>query len=115
MPIISSLVYFLGPGFNFPDSCCPTEGKFVNAFCESSRETKQLAWTFLLVFSPPFFLNTIFFPSTFQTARKDLLQLDFEGILKYFRINMPKYYMLEPHRKDLVKTIYDIKVFLKLK
>uniref|UniRef100_A0A7M6DP46 Rab-GAP TBC domain-containing protein n=1 Tax=Clytia hemisphaerica TaxID=252671 RepID=A0A7M6DP46_9CNID len=45
-----------------------------------------------------------------KTARKDLLQLDFEGILKYFRINMPKYYMLEPHRKDLVKTIYDIKI-----
>lgn len=45
-----------------------------------------------------------------QDARKDLLQMDFEGILKYFRVTMPKRYMEEERYKQLLASALNIKV-----
>ena len=48
----------------------------------------------------------------YQEARKELLQLDFEGILKHFRVTMPKKYMDEERYKQLFSTALGIKVCL---
>ncbi|KXJ05964.1 Rab GTPase-activating protein 1-like [Exaiptasia diaphana] len=44
-----------------------------------------------------------------KDARKELLQLDFEGILKYFRVTMPKKYMDEERYKQLFASALGIK------
>jgi len=45
-----------------------------------------------------------------KDAKKDLLLQDFEGILKYFRISLPKRYMIESHRQDLISGAYSFKI-----
>ncbi|XP_048587663.1 rab GTPase-activating protein 1 isoform X2 [Nematostella vectensis] len=45
-----------------------------------------------------------------KDARKDLLQMDFEGILKFFRVSMPKKYMEEERYKQLLGCAIGIKV-----
>ena len=45
-----------------------------------------------------------------QVSRKDLLALDFEGVLKYFRIQLPKRFRSEEATKDLIKTAVSLKV-----
>ena len=41
-----------------------------------------------------------------------MLILDFEGALKFFRVNLPKKYMNENCRKQLCNNIYGFKVSL---
>ncbi|XP_019866327.2 rab GTPase-activating protein 1-like isoform X3 [Aethina tumida] len=43
-------------------------------------------------------------------CKKDLLQLDFEGILKYFRVSLPKKCRTEESAKNLIKLACSIKV-----
>ncbi|XP_031335344.1 rab GTPase-activating protein 1-like isoform X2 [Photinus pyralis] len=43
-------------------------------------------------------------------CKKDLLQLDFEGILKYFRVSLPKKCRTEEAARQLMKTACSIKV-----
>lgn len=43
-------------------------------------------------------------------CKKDLLQLDFEGILKYFRVSLPKKCRSEESAKQLIKLACSIKV-----
>lgn len=43
-------------------------------------------------------------------SRKDLLALDFEGILKYFRVHMPKKYRTEEAARELMATAVAAKV-----
>ncbi|CAG9857075.1 unnamed protein product [Phyllotreta striolata] len=43
-------------------------------------------------------------------CKKDLLQLDFEGILKYFRVSLPKKCRSEENAKQLIKLACSIKV-----
>ncbi|VEN58730.1 unnamed protein product [Callosobruchus maculatus] len=43
-------------------------------------------------------------------CKKDLLQLDFEGILKYFRVSLPKKCRSEEAAKQLIKLACSIKV-----
>ncbi|XP_021380300.1 rab GTPase-activating protein 1-like isoform X4 [Mizuhopecten yessoensis] len=45
-----------------------------------------------------------------KNSRKDLLALDFEGILKYFRVHLPKKYRTEESAKDLMQMVISIKV-----
>ena len=45
-----------------------------------------------------------------QTSRKELLALDFEGILKYFRVSLPKKYRVEDVSHDLINTAIALKV-----
>ncbi|KAF5273077.1 hypothetical protein FQR65_LT04819 [Abscondita terminalis] len=45
-----------------------------------------------------------------MTCKKDLLQLDFEGILKYFRVALPKKCRTEEAARQLMKTACSIKV-----
>ena len=45
-----------------------------------------------------------------QTSRKDLLALDFEGILKYFRVHLPKKYRSEESARELLNTAIFLKV-----
>lgn len=43
-------------------------------------------------------------------SKKDLLALDFEGILKYFRVTLPKKYRSEKNARDLLAAAINIKV-----
>lgn len=43
-------------------------------------------------------------------SKKDLLALDFEGILKYFRVTLPKKYRSEKNARDLLSAAISIKV-----
>ncbi|CAM1301965.1 RABGAP1 (predicted), partial [Pycnogonum litorale] len=43
-------------------------------------------------------------------SKEDLLALDFEGILKYFRVSLPKKYRTEESAKQLVNSAVKIKV-----
>ena len=50
-----------------------------------------------------------FFPPE-QTSRKDLLALDFEGVLKYFRVQLPKKFRTEEATSELMQTAINTKV-----
>merc|ERR1719228_1844327 len=52
-------------------------------------------------------VNTIFQVSLglLMMVKKDLLAQDFEGIMKYFRVNIPKRLRSEDHAKTLMKTV----------
>ena len=43
-------------------------------------------------------------------ARKDLLALNFEGILKYFRVQLPKHYRNEEAARQLMKLTSTFKM-----
>eukprot|EP00090_Calanus_glacialis_P000348 TRINITY_DN10211_c0_g1_i1.p1 TRINITY_DN10211_c0_g1~~TRINITY_DN10211_c0_g1_i1.p1 ORF type:complete len:1017 (-),score=311.81 TRINITY_DN10211_c0_g1_i1:664-3714(-) len=43
-------------------------------------------------------------------VKKELLAQDFEGIMKYFRVNIPKRLRSEEHAKQLMKTVCSIKI-----
>ena len=45
-----------------------------------------------------------------QTSRKDLLALDFEGVLKYFRVQLPKRYRSEEAARELMQLAVSLKV-----
>nr|XP_034301493.1 rab GTPase-activating protein 1 isoform X5 [Crassostrea gigas] len=45
-----------------------------------------------------------------KMSRKDLLALDFEGILKYFRVHMPKKYRTEEAARELMAAAVSAKV-----
>ena len=45
-----------------------------------------------------------------ECCRKELLTLDFEGVLKYFRVQLPKKYRNEDQVKILIKTAVKMKV-----
>ena len=45
-----------------------------------------------------------------QIARKDLLALDFEGILNYFRVSLPKKFQSEDDCQLLFDTMFSFKV-----
>lgn len=80
---------------------------------------------FLTVFTAKFPLNAVFYimdiflmdgmNTIFQVAlallissKNELLQLDFEGVLKYFRVQMPKRYRDQENVKKLMKSLADI-------
>uniref|UniRef100_A0A0L8GS16 Rab-GAP TBC domain-containing protein n=1 Tax=Octopus bimaculoides TaxID=37653 RepID=A0A0L8GS16_OCTBM len=48
-----------------------------------------------------------------KMSRKDLLALDFEGVLKYFRVHLPKRYRSEDTAKELLLTAIGMKVTVK--
>ncbi|KAL1490600.1 hypothetical protein ABEB36_013266 [Hypothenemus hampei] len=99
-----------------------------NHFTEHRIETHMFAsqW-FLTLFTARFPLYFVFhiidvfllqgIDTLFQMAlallmvcKKDLLQLDFEGILKYFRVSLPKKCRSEEAAKYLIKLACGIKV-----
>uniref|UniRef100_A0AAR5PSH0 Rab-GAP TBC domain-containing protein n=1 Tax=Dendroctonus ponderosae TaxID=77166 RepID=A0AAR5PSH0_DENPD len=99
-----------------------------NHFTEHRIETHMFAsqW-FLTLFTARFPLYFVFHiidvfllqgtETLFQMAlallmvcKKDLLQLDFEGILKYFRVSLPKKCRSEEAAKQLIKLACGIKV-----
>ena len=45
-----------------------------------------------------------------QTSRKDLLSLDFEGIMKHFRVHLPKKFTTDEDCVNLFQTIDSMKV-----
>jgi len=57
-------------------------------------------------------VNTIFHISLalLQDSKKVLLQLDFEGVLKYFRVALPRRYRTESNAKDLIKNAVKLKI-----
>ena len=57
-------------------------------------------------------VNTIFHISLalLQDSKKVLLQLDFEGVLKYFRVALPRRYRTESNAKDLIKSAVKLKI-----
>ena len=46
----------------------------------------------------------------FQISRKDLLSHDFEGVLKYFRVQLPKRFRTEEAAVELMQTAVALKV-----
>ncbi|VDK52709.1 unnamed protein product [Cylicostephanus goldi] len=57
-------------------------------------------------------MNTIFHISLalLHDAAADLLQLDFEGALKYFRVTLPRKYRTETNAKALIHRAVEFKV-----
>jgi hypothetical protein len=45
-----------------------------------------------------------------QASRRDLLALDFEGVLKYFRVSLPKKYRSEEAAAELIHSAASYKV-----
>lgn len=45
-----------------------------------------------------------------KVAKKDLLNQDFEGLMKYFRVNIPKTYRIEENAKSLLAVAKNIKL-----
>jgi len=45
-----------------------------------------------------------------QDSKKDLLQLDFEGMLKYFRVTLPRRYRTMTNAKELIHNAVKLKV-----
>jgi hypothetical protein len=43
-----------------------------------------------------------------KVSRKDLLALDFEGILKYFRVQLPKRFRTEEATSELMQVLKTI-------
>ncbi|XP_049297656.1 rab GTPase-activating protein 1 isoform X1 [Anopheles funestus] len=97
---------------------------FVQMGVESHMFASQ--W-FLTLFTARFPLYFVFYildvflldgiPVLFQVAltllsvcRKDLLELDFEGILKYFRVTLPKKCRSETQAQKLMKLSFECKV-----
>jgi len=97
-------------------------------FAEYGIESHMYAsqW-FLTVFTAKFPLYLVFrvldvfllegFESIFQVAlallkvaRKDLLQQDFEGLMKFFRVNIPKTYRNEENARHLMGVAVQIKL-----
>ncbi|XP_058066260.1 rab GTPase-activating protein 1-like [Anopheles bellator] len=97
-------------------------------FAQTGVESHMFAsqW-FLTLFTARFPLYFVFYildvflldgiPVLFQVAltllavcRKDLLELDFEGILKYFRVTLPKRCRSETQAKRLMKLSFECKV-----
>lgn len=56
--------------------------------------------------------NTIFQVSIalLSISQADLLKLDFEGVLKYFRVYLPKKYGTDANAKFLLKTAFNVKL-----
>ncbi|CAF1048306.1 unnamed protein product [Rotaria sordida] len=46
-------------------------------------------------------------------SQKDLLSLDFEGIMRFFRVNLPKKYRSEDHADELIQTASSMKINVK--
>uniref|UniRef100_A0A1I8EPU5 Rab-GAP TBC domain-containing protein n=2 Tax=Wuchereria bancrofti TaxID=6293 RepID=A0A1I8EPU5_WUCBA len=57
-------------------------------------------------------MNTIFHISLalLKASKKELLQLDFEGALKYFRIVLPRLYRAEANAKELIHKAVKLKI-----
>uniref|UniRef100_A0A183C6Z8 PID domain-containing protein n=1 Tax=Globodera pallida TaxID=36090 RepID=A0A183C6Z8_GLOPA len=57
-------------------------------------------------------INTIFHISLalLQDSKKELLQSDFEGVLKFFRVNLPRKYRTEANAKDLIHSAVMLKI-----
>ncbi|CAF0963129.1 unnamed protein product [Didymodactylos carnosus] len=45
-----------------------------------------------------------------KCAQKDLLVLDFEGVMRYFRVSLPKKYRCEDHADELIQTACSMKI-----
>lgn len=54
-------------------------------------------------------------PSFPQTSKDDLIQTDFEGALKFFRVPVPKRYRSEENAKKLMELACSMKVSLEFK
>ncbi|CAF1287473.1 unnamed protein product [Adineta steineri] len=48
-----------------------------------------------------------------KSCQKDLLSLDFEGIMRFFRVNLPKKYRSEDHADELIQTACSMKINVK--
>ncbi|CAF1416598.1 unnamed protein product [Rotaria sp. Silwood1] len=46
-------------------------------------------------------------------SQKDLLSLDFEGVMRFFRVNLPKKYRCEDHADELIQTACTMKINVK--
>ena len=57
-----------------------------------------------------FFLCMVVFSSFFKTSKDDLLLTDFEGALKFFRVQLPKRYRSEENAKKLMELACNMKV-----
>lgn len=59
-------------------------------------------------------LSSCLFLFSLQTSKEDLLQADFEGALKFFRVQLPKRYRAAENARRLMEQACNIKVREKL-
>lgn len=52
----------------------------------------------------------LYFLTFFKTSKDDLLLTDFEGALKFFRVQLPKRYRSEENAKKLMELACNMKV-----
>ncbi|KAI6192108.1 hypothetical protein M3Y97_00300800 [Aphelenchoides bicaudatus] len=97
-------------------------------FMDNNVETHQFAsqW-FLTLFTAKFHLQMVFFVidlfltegvntifhvalALLQDSKKDLLMLDFEGILKYFRVTLPRKYRTDKTARELINSAVKLKI-----
>ncbi|EPQ08677.1 Rab GTPase-activating protein 1 [Myotis brandtii] len=53
--------------------------------------------------------HRLFVPRLLATSKEDLLQADFEGALKFFRVQLPKRYRAEENARRLMEQACNIK------
>ncbi|XP_057625666.1 rab GTPase-activating protein 1-like isoform X2 [Chionomys nivalis] len=85
-----------------------------NHFCDLNLEAHMYAsqW-FLTLFTAKFPLCMVFHIIDLllcETSKEDLLQADFEGALKFFRVQLPKRYRAEENARRLMEQACNIKV-----
>ncbi|CAF0843427.1 unnamed protein product [Adineta steineri] len=51
--------------------------------------------------------------SLLKCNQKDLLSLDFEGVMRFFRVNLPKKYLCEDHADELIQAACSMKLNIK--
>uniref|UniRef100_A0AAV2KRC4 Uncharacterized protein n=1 Tax=Knipowitschia caucasica TaxID=637954 RepID=A0AAV2KRC4_KNICA len=54
--------------------------------------------------------HRLFVPKLLATSKEDLLQADFEGALKFFRVQLPKRYRAAENARRLMEQACNIKV-----
>ncbi|PKU36577.1 rab gtpase-activating protein 1-like isoform x1 [Limosa lapponica baueri] len=59
--------------------------------------------------------HRLFVPRLLATSKEDLLQADFEGALKFFRVQLPKRYRAEENARRLMEQACNIKMLQNLK
>lgn len=88
---------------------------FPDGMCTSySTNTKEYCWDcklfFMYLHKDLFPYMWMFFLIFFKTSKDDLLLTDFEGALKFFRVQLPKRYRSEENAKRLMELACNTKI-----
>ncbi len=86
-----------------------TKGQFKHKWGKQSPSKVPLQAVYQVDFTE-MTLNQFCFSVCMQTSKEDLLQADFEGALKFFRVQLPKRYRAAENARRLMEQACNIKV-----